>query len=199
MLKNAVLSVMILALASTAFAATQYDDEPSFLANLASPYYLEDFVGWSYGDPLDGSQTDYDFGPVEGYSWHAYATNGLWSNLGALSTNNSGDPLVITFTGLAVTALGGNFTATDISGNVIPGTVLIDLSDGTHTELINPTASTFTGYTSAVPITSVTIDSLDDDGINRWPQLDHFYVGSMIPEPASLVLLGLGTLLLRRR
>jgi len=199
MLKNVALSITILALASTAFAATQYDDEPSFLANLASPYYLEDFVGWTYGDPLDGSQTDYDFGPVEGYSWHAYAAEGLWSTLSALSTNSPEDPLIITFTGLPVTALGANFTATDFDGNIIPGRVTIDLSDGTHTELINPTASTFTGYTSDVPITSVTIDSPNDGDILRWPQLDHFYVGSMIPEPASLVLLGLGTLLLRRR
>ncbi len=198
-MKRILSCVLVLTLASTAFAATQYDDEPSFLANLASPYYLEDFVGWTYGNPLDGSQTDCDFGPVEGYSWHAFAVNALWSNFSALSTNNSGDPLVITFTGLPVTALGGNFTATDISGNIIPGTVLIDLSDGTHTELVDPTAGTFTGYTSDVPIVSVTIDSPDDGSISRWPQLDHFYVGSMIPEPASLVLLGLGTLLLRRR
>lgn len=94
-----------------------------------------------------------------------------------------------------MTALGGIFASTDINANVFPRTVNIELSDGTFAPL---TGSGFRGFTRAVAITSLTIDGVDipqDDSNANWPSLAHFYMGSSVPEPDTLTLLGLGGLL----
>ena len=190
-MKKYLAALLFLAQAPLASAGV-YTTEASFLTQLQPGYYLEDFNGYKYGNPLDGNQTSQTYGPVNGYSWTASAPNGLFSNPGALSTNNAIDLLTITFTGDPVTALGGIFASTDANGNVIQQLVTITLSDGTTASL---TGSDFRGFTSAAPITFLTIDAIDQPSSN-WPQLDHFYVGSAIPEPTSLALLGLGSLLL---
>jgi hypothetical protein len=176
---------------------TNYFDEPSFLGALASPYYVEDFSTYTYGNPLNGSQLTQAYGPVNGYSWTASAANGLWSNLSALSTNTAFDPLVCTMTGSPVTMVGGNFTATDINGNNIPGTTTITLANGATWSLVNQGAASFFGFQCSIPIASVSFNCATGGGINRWVQIDHFYIG--VPEPASLLLLGLASLFIRRR
>ena len=108
-----------------------------------------------------------------------------------LSTNNSNDPLTITFSGLTVTAFGGIFSNTDISGSFIPGTVTITTSDGGSQSFNFPTAAGFVGYTSGVPITSVTM-SATSAATNNWVQVDHFYTGAAVPEPGTMALLTLG-------
>lgn len=50
----------------------------------------------------------------------------------------------------------------------------------------------FAGYTSAVPITSITFTSSGGTGGSNWAQLDHFYVGAAVPEPCTMALLTLG-------
>jgi len=183
--------------AQTPWTCTNYFDEASFLANLASPYYLEDFPGWTYGNPLNGTQLTWDAPGNAGYGWRAYAAQGLWSNVSALSVNVAYDPLVITMTGNPVNMVGGIFTATDINGNWIPGDVTIRLASGATWTLTQPGPTTFFGFYCSDPIVSVTFNCVSGGGVNRWIQLDHFYVG--IPEPASLLLLSLAGLMLRRR
>jgi hypothetical protein len=189
--------VGITLLASSAFATNVYNTEPAFLGQIAPLYYLEDFNGYTYGSPLDGSQTSSSFGPVNGYSWDASAPLGLWSNSGALSTNDAVDLLTITFTGNPVTAVGGIFASTDINGNIIQQDVTVSLSDGTSETI---TGSGFLGFTSSIPFASLTVDGIDitppgAGTIYNWPQVDHFYVGAStaaIPEPATMLLLGSG-------
>ncbi len=180
---------------------TNYFSEAAFLAAILPNYYLEDFPTYTYGSPLNGSQTSQAYGPVNGFRYVASATGGLWSNVSALSTNQASNPIVVTFDPNfnPVTAVGGNFTATDISGNIIPGTVTIIDQNGATWTLTGQTATSFFGFTSTVPIVSITFNTpVLNDNVSRWVQIDRFYVGQ-IPEPASLLLIGLAGLMVRRR
>ncbi len=188
-------AVALAAVALASASTTVYTSEATFLQNIQAGYYLEDFNGFTYGSPLDGSQFDWDAPGNGTYNFHAFAAQGLWSNTGALSTNVAFDPLVLTFPNSnPVTAFAGIVAATDISGNTIPYDVTVQLNDGTSTTI---NGSAFRGFTSTAPITSVTLTPVNV-GVNSWAQIDHVYVGQ-VPEPASLVLVGLAGLLIRRR
>jgi len=193
-------SAAIALAASSALAGTFYSTEASFVAAIQPSPYIENFSSFTFGSPLNGTQTTYVAPGGNGFGWTAAATGGLYSNSSALSTNLAQDPLTINFTSGNVTALGGNFTNTDISGAIIPGTVTIVTSDGGTQTVTNPTAASFLGYTSTVPIVSVTITSAG--ATNNWPQVDHFYSArGAVPEPASIgvAAMGLGLIAARRR
>lgn len=182
--------VTILLTVSTAQATNIFNSEVDFLNNINPTYYLEDFVGYTYRSPLDG-EAFANFGPVNGFSWQSTAPpSGLFSLISSLSTKDSLDQLIITFTGSPVTAVGGIFSSTDIDGNLLAQDIFVQLSDGTN---VTYSGSGFAGFTSYVPFVSISIDGIDNPGDN-WPQVDHFYVGSAepVPEPATLLLLGTG-------
>jgi hypothetical protein len=194
-----------LALAASSAMATFYSSEASFVAAIQPVRYVEDFSNFTFGSPLDGTQLTWPAPGANGFGWTASAAQGLYSNNSALSTNVAFDPLTLTFTGNPVTAVGGNITNTDITGAIIPGTILITLSDGTSTSVTNGTAGSFWGYTSDtnVPIASISFVT-QNNGTNGWPQVDHFYsaqVAGGVPEPATLGLaaMSLGALAIRRR
>ncbi len=176
-----------------------YTNEADFVSALSGSYYKETFDNFTYGDPLDGSMTDWSAPGGNGYGWSANAPQGLWSNDGALSTNVAYDPLTFTFTGNPVTAFGGLLAASDISGNVISGTLTLTLSDGSS-QTVN-TSGSFLGWTGSAAITSVTMTVADPgDGVFRWNQIDNVYTGaSTVPEPASMIALGLGAAAMLRR
>jgi hypothetical protein len=167
--------------------------EATFTSNLLGAFYLEDFNNFTYGSPLNGQATWAAPG-ANGYGWTAGgAPGGLWSNAGALSTNTASDPIVITMTGAPVTAFGGIFANTDINGNTIAGTLTISFNGGAQTQ-VAAGSNGFLGWYGTTPIASVTIQVDDAPG-----QVDHFYVGSAVPEPATMAALGLGAIALIRR
>lgn len=156
--------------------ATVYYNLADFLAVIEPDYFFDDFSWCGWGTV---NAESYQFGPVNGYSYTAWASNGVFSIPGAMSTNSYEDPLVLTFDGLPVTAVAGDFFGTDYDGNPVATVTTIELDDGTIVQLDYPT--TFVGFTSSVPITTLTITVFDE----LWPTYDNFYVGQLAIVPVE--------------
>jgi hypothetical protein len=187
----------LVAITPSAFAQF-FTSEASFTAALIGSSYLEEFSGWTFGNPLNGTQTSYTAPGANGYGWDAAAVLGLWSNADALSTFTADDPIVFTFTGLPVTAFGGILANTDINGNLIAGDVTLLLSNGaSQTITLGAGQSGFLGYISPVNLTTATISSAS--AATDWVQGDHLYTGSAVPEPGTMIALGLGAAALAAR
>jgi hypothetical protein len=95
--------------------------------------------------------------------------------------------------------VGGWYFVTDVNNNVQSGTVTLNFSDGTSRNVESSPVSFF-GYTSDVPLTSLTISGPAD----LYVSLDDFYVGTAqeadaTPEPVTWTLLAAGCLLLALR
>jgi len=191
-MSRVLMGALVLAGASVASAAV-YDSVTDFEGAILPGYYLEDFNEYFEGQITDPS---YDFAEG-GWAYTTWAPNGLYSGPGVWSTNTAFDPLNIDFTGDPVTAVGGNMWVTDIAFGVIPGEIEIQLSDGTVETIPTSDPTNFRGFTTDVPITSMSITPITS-GANGWATLDNFYVGA-VPEPVSLLLLALGSLAVVRR
>ena len=193
MRKVLALSLLTLLAGHVQGATIIYTDETLFAAQLQSPYYVEDFTGISSSLP-----PTQDFGPVNGYSFRAHANNGLWGNPDALSTFSPRDILQLSFTGSAVNAAGGIFTATDdVGGTVEQQTLKLELSDGT---LQSVSTTGFVGFISDSAITWLEVSS-DAVSPTFFPQADHLYSGVSVPEPALIGAISIAStgLLLRKR
>jgi hypothetical protein len=188
----------MLAFSAPVTAAMIYSDQTTFLANVQPGYYQEGFDPPAFAPgPLS---TPASFS-ANGFSYTAMASSGLFiitpGGDGSLSTFNSDDSLVFTFTSGNVTAVGGYFFPTLISGDVTPGTVTVSLDDGTTVNVVNGDLTTFTGFTSTTPITSLTVSipaASDPLGAN-FSTADDLFAGaaaSAVPEPATLTLAGVG-------
>jgi hypothetical protein len=151
-------------------STTVYTNLADFLAILNPGYYFDDFAWVDWGDPYAPS---YDFGPVNGYSYTVSSAGEIFGIPGAISTNTPNEPMIIVFTGLPVTAVGGDFFCTDFDGAPESVSTIVALADGTTVTLDWPTV--FVGFSSTVPITSLVIDT--DATAAVWVTLDNFYVG----------------------
>ncbi len=187
--------------AGAAFAgvssATVFTSQASFVAQLQAGFYLENFASVPSGSVIPAPGLSFT---GNGFSYTVDGTpGGLFNNPGVVSTNNATDMIFITFTGGSPTAVGGNFWATDINFNAIAATVTINTSDGQSRSFTASSASDFTGFTSNVAITSLTI-ATQAGPPTAWPTLDNLYVGRAIPTPGAAALMGVAGLAgLRRR
>jgi len=192
--------IAIGAMAMPSLGTTVYTDETTFTGVLQAGYYLEEFSSVPMGQ-INGTL---NFGPVNGFADTASSSSNLLygtpANGGSLSTEYDTDTLTITFTGVPVEAVGGLFFGTDFyPGNFVSGaTVRVTLSDGTVEEYSGISINdTFRGFVSSSAISSMSIKTSGQTGSGPYPTVDHLYVG--VPEPATIALLGLGTLSLLRR
>ena len=192
--------VAVLGAASGAMAADVVETEGEFLDMIMDGYYVEDFDAYTYGSyqeyTLDLAQGDWSYT----ISASGGAMSFLWSGDGCMSTNSALDGLLVEFTGAPVTAVGGWFYGSDIDGWYIPNPIHIELGDGTSYDFDPASGEDFRGFVSpeGTPIASIWIDA-PEVGPNAWSTLDHFYVGSAVPAPGALMLLGLAGLARRRR
>ena len=174
----AVTIVMSLALSARA-ATTFYTNEAAFVANLAPGSYVENFDGYTYGS-YQGATLSLSGG--NSFAYTISATPGistLYSADGGMSTEEANDALLVTFTGAPVYAVGGYFFASDIDGFYAPGSIVITLNDGSTQTNSPPNVTTFAGFISTVPITTITIDAPNTVDGFFWPVMDHFYVGAL--------------------
>lgn len=197
------LSLAFIAIAGAALAQ-DFNTEAGFKSALKAGYYTEDFSGMTFGNPLNGTQTDWDAPGNGTYNFHAFAGKGLYSGNANISVNVAYDALVISFANSpnTVTAFGGLFSSSDSSGNVSTGDVSVLFDNGHTVTLSNPQLNNFYGFVNNVGIASVTINVVNPgDGINRWIEGTHFIVGqgAPVPEPSSIAVLGLGAVALLRR
>lgn len=152
-----------------------YTTLAEFLGVLEPGYYFNDFASLDWGTINEPS---YPFGPVNGYGYTVAAASGVFSIPGAVSTNSAYDSLTITFSGLPVFAVGGDFFGTDFDGVAIPSTVTVTLADGTTVDITYP--ARFIGFSSQAAIASLTV-STANTGVSTWVTVDNFYVGSANP------------------
>jgi hypothetical protein len=193
------LAIIAFAAVSPSAFAQFFTNEAAFVAALNGPFYKEQFTGWTFGNPLNGSQLTWSAPGGNGYGWDAAAASGLWSNIDALSTSSADEPITFTFTGLPVTAFGGVLSNTDIAGNNITGDVTLSLSNGaTQTVSLPNGGSTFLGYISPVTLTGASIVAVNATAFD-WVQGDDIYTGSAVPEPGTMIALGLGAAALAAR
>lgn len=197
MVSRLLASAALVACAGSAMASsTVYTDLASFLANTQPGFFLNDFTSVPTGEvpSLNASGNGFAYtitatGP---------GTGTLFNDPGIVSTNSATDAILVTFTGAAVTAIAGNFWASDISFFPTGTNVVINLSDGTNVNFPTTGPNTFRGFTSNVAITSMTIDAPESPS-NAWATMDNFYVGAVIPAPGAVAMLGLAGLVANRR
>lgn len=174
--------------------ATVYTDQASFLATLSPGYYQESFDSLTLGgvvSPLPFSQG--------GLSYSVATANGTdFFNVGPaddvwLSTANSEINIVFDLAGspTPINAVGGYFFLTDLAGDVVPGATTLRLNDGTSFTLSDAGATTFLGFISSDPLSSLTFDQPDG---TVFAAVNDFIVGQAVavPEPATYALLATG-------
>ncbi|WP_310389988.1 PEP-CTERM sorting domain-containing protein [Roseateles sp.] len=181
------LTVAAIALAAASAVSAQttvYTSSASFLPNVLAGSYTEGFE-----NNIDFSgEPSFDFsGGAFGYT--VAAPTGLYGNGVFIGTNLPNEPLTVTFTGAPVTAVGGNFYATNISDVFQPVSITLTLSNG-HVTTFMPTSpdNSYRGFTTALSITSLTLSA---PGASLYVGMDNLTVGA-VPEPGTYAMMALG-------
>jgi hypothetical protein len=175
-------------------ATTVHTDLTSFLAAVAGGAYAETFSGTE--------DTSFAGG---GYSYTVSAPDGTYASGSDLGTNQAEQALTITFTGSPVSAVGGNFYATDINPDFQPEIITVTLSNGDGASFLPASKSSFVGFTTSAPITSLTVSFYDPNWFGRYATVDNLTVGmnaALVPEPGQWALMAMGLAglaLLKRR
>ncbi|MEO7433746.1 MAG: hypothetical protein ABIR62_17405, partial [Dokdonella sp.] len=153
-----------------------YTDRTEFLTHVAAGSYENGF-----DDAVSGTSPPLTY-TSGGWAYTVDASSpapagGLYNDTGIISTNLAADSIVVTFTGDPVTAVGGNFWATDISVQPTGTDITVTLSDAT-TETFTSTGPTdFRGFTTAAPVTTLTIEAPDVPS-PAWGTLDNLIIGA---------------------
>lgn len=184
-------AMALTAVTAVSAQTTQYTTSATFLAAVVPGAYTETFADSGFSGNPDAVFSGGSF------SYLVSAPGDLYGNGVFIGTNLDNTPLTITFTGAPVTAVGGNFYATDVSDAFQGVSVTLTLSNG-FTTTFTPTSvsNSFRGFTTVLPIASLTLGA---PGATRYVGMDNLTVGA-VPEPGTwlLMALGAGALLLRQ-
>ena len=179
--------------ASVSAATTIYTDPASFFAVVTS-LGTETFE--SLPDPVTPVTTPYSFN-VGGISVSAASLGGVYS-VGSLadkwlSTASPTTAMTVNFSGDSVYAVGGFFFGNNITGLFMAGDVMVATNDLTSYEVVNATTTSFVGFISSDPITSLSVTAEQPEGSSLFPTLNDMVFGapSAVPEPGTAMVHGL--------
>jgi len=197
-------AVSFAALIATVFcapvsAALIFTSPETFLPNVEPGAFLNPFSSGGNGGSAAIPSLEFS---GSGFSYTVTAdASGLYADNLTVGNWNSADPVVFTFTGTPVTAIGGNFFLTDINGNFFDDfQVTIQLSDDTSETFTATSTNAYRGFISTGPaITSMILPP-----VTRFHNVDNLTVGTAVavPEPTTFSLIasvGAITLFVRRR
>src|SRR5205814_7303491 len=102
-----------------------------------------------------------------------------------LSTFHEFDPIVFNLTSNNVTAVGGFFFLTDLTGNVAGGTVTVTLSNGKMFSITDASATSFIGFTTGAPIKSLTVTPPSSGATLLFATANDFITGKAVPETGN--------------
>lgn len=192
----AAFAAVVLAMPATA-AVTPYLDAAAFQAALTGGSYTETFTGVT-----DTPPTSYGNGT---FQFDAGAAGSLFGTNDRLSTNDTDDALILTFTSGNVRGVGGNFFLTDFDGDHNSAyDLLIVFSSGEIFQWTSLNESDFVGFVSDNVLDWVAFVPYNwtspRDVTALYATIDNVIVGN-VPEPASLALVALAVagLAARRR
>lgn len=159
-----------------------YTDRAAFLTRIEPGYFDNPFtnvtvrtfgIGYRYRQGEFAYTVATDLLPIDGGGFVTYTMPGV------ITTSDARAKIVVAFTGGEVTAVGGNFWATDADEAPIAMSVTVALSDGSRETFIASDRSAFRGFTTAVPIDSITIESEDSQSppTFSWTAMDNLIVG----------------------
>lgn len=178
-----------------------FTDQAAFNAAITSP-------GVDNYDDLPLAFLDSPLARTAGaYSYTVSSTSGLYGagTGGDVWLSNFAANEAMVFSGFSggVSAFGGNFFGSDVSGNYQENTdVMLTASDGSSVSftITNSATTSFLGFVSDTALTSVSLSSLGE----YWPTANNvtLAMAAPVPEPASYAMLLGGVALLgaaRRR
>jgi len=197
-LKTLLAAMLLCGAASATAQITVYTDRNAFLGAVGG-YGVDTY------DDLDVDFYETPFARNAGaYSYTASAPGGLYgaggNGDGWLSTNIDADGIVFSNFTPGVTGFGGYFFGSDVFGSFLPGgTMLFTAMNGTTLSytLGNTTASSFLGFVSSSPLSSVSLSP----GGDYWVTANDVTLAMPVPEPETyaMMLMGLGVVGWMRR
>ena len=200
MSKISIFSLLLLAAVSVpkVSAATVFTSSASFLSNVQpSPNsYTEDFT-LEFGNASSGLEFS-----SNGFTYNLVAAGteplDLYKSGDFIATVTGNEVLTVNFTSGNVTAVGGNFYLTNVAEQTVVASVTLTLSDSTTVSFSSATSAEYRGFVSTGPfITSLVMSA---PGVDLYNSIDNLTVGArIIPEPASLLSMCSGMLLLLQR
>lgn len=176
-----------------------YTDQTAFLAAVSQPM-TDTFNDLSFDllpsgviRSAGGYSYEISAGPSDGGFYAAGSPSDPW-----LAPTVATDVMRFSQFSPGVYAFGGNFFGSDVYGVLDPGrTVVLTASAGSQTEnvtLLDATSSSFLGFISSTPLTSITVASQDETGQVYWATANNVVLA--VPEPGTYAMLVAGLTLM---